>query len=109
MIFNEEHIEDLCNEMLANPRLSEDNMSHLDGLTRLQVLLDMKDITCVWAIYLRLAIKNENYELATKIRECIKIEKQTALQILDYLQEDVYEEDIEILDQIVEEIIEIIQ
>lgn len=109
MIFNEQHIEDLCNEMLQSPRLGDEYLTEFEGTTRLQVLIDMKDIICVWAIYLRLAIKNENYELANKIKKCIDLEKENAIQILEFIQEDVYEEDIDILDNIIKEIIEIIQ
>jgi hypothetical protein len=105
MIFNADHINDLCDEIIAN---RDNELIVNEGITRLQVLLDFKDITCVWAIYLLYSIKTENFELSSKIKKCIEIEKQNAIIIISSIDIDVYEEDYEILDKIVEEVVSIV-
>jgi hypothetical protein len=105
MIFSAAHINDLCDEIIAS---KGNDLIVNEGVTRLQVLLDFKDITCVWGIYLLYSIKTENYELSSKIKKCIEIEKENAVTIISSIDVDVYEEDYEILDKIQDEVISII-
>lgn len=89
---------------------TKENLEHAiaNGVTRLEALNSMKETAIVYSFFIKIALMEENYELANKLKKLIDLEKEATLNFLlalnNWEQDEFWDDDCSIVEQMLIEI-----